>query len=67
MIIWRASFTLKADFKKIRSLRDPSKKMSKSDVNANSRIELMDSPDLIKKKLRKAVTGWHISRKLRSR
>ena len=38
------------------SLRDPSKKMSKSDQSPNSRIELTDSDDVISRKLRRAVT-----------
>lgn len=38
------------------SLRDPFQKMSKSDNIELSRINLNDSPDLIKKKVRKAVT-----------
>ncbi|KAL3665399.1 hypothetical protein V7S43_009435 [Phytophthora oleae] len=41
---------------RIMSLRDPSKKMSKSDTSALSRIELTDTADDIRKKLRKATT-----------
>lgn len=41
---------------KIQSLQDPSKKMSKSDENANGSIFLLDDPDTIAKKLKKAVT-----------
>jgi tryptophanyl-tRNA synthetase len=41
---------------RIMSLKNPSDKMSKSDKSSNSRIELLDSPDLIKSKIRKAVT-----------
>lgn len=41
---------------KIKSLRDPTKKMSKSDPDLNSRIELLDSPDKIVKKIKRAVT-----------
>ena len=40
----------------ILSLQDPSKKMSKSDENANSSIFLLDEPDTIMKKFKKAVT-----------
>jgi tryptophanyl-tRNA synthetase len=40
----------------ILSLQDPSKKMSKSDENANGSIFLLDDPDTITKKLKKAVT-----------
>jgi len=41
---------------KIRSLRDPSSKMSKSDDNDMSRIDLSDSTDLVYKKITKAMT-----------
>jgi tryptophanyl-tRNA synthetase len=41
---------------RVMSLRDPTKKMSKSDWSPNSRIELTDSDDLISRKLRRAVT-----------
>ncbi|RLN44516.1 hypothetical protein BBJ28_00010793 [Nothophytophthora sp. Chile5] len=41
---------------RIMSLRDPTKKMSKSDPAPRSRIELTDSADDIRKKLRKATT-----------
>lgn len=41
---------------KIMSLRDGTKKMSKSDPSDNSRINLTDGPDLIAKKIRKAKT-----------
>lgn len=44
------------EFTKLKSLRDPSKKMSKSDPDQNGRIELTDMPDVIVKKIRKAVT-----------
>lgn len=44
---------------KLRSLRDPHKKMSKSDVDAKSRICLTDKPDDIAKKIRKAVTDFN--------
>lgn len=37
-------------------MRDPSKKMSKSDPDQNSRIELVDPPEVIEKKLKKAIT-----------
>lgn len=42
--------------KSIRSLQDPSAKMSKSDPNENAYIALTDSPDVIRRKLRRAVT-----------
>lgn len=41
---------------KIMSLQDPSKKMSKSDENPNASIYLMDDPDTIMRKCRRAVT-----------
>lgn len=41
---------------KIMSLQDPSRKMSKSDENANASIYLMDDPDTIIRKFKRAVT-----------
>lgn len=41
---------------KIMSLQDPTKKMSKSDENANGSIFLLDDAETIVKKLKKAVT-----------
>ena len=41
---------------KIMSLSDPTKKMSKSDANPNATIALLDSPDDIIRKIRRAVT-----------
>ena len=41
---------------RIMSLQDPEKKMSKSDENLNNLIALLDSPDVIRKKLKRAVT-----------
>ena len=41
---------------RIMSLTDPTKKMSKSDPNDNSRINLSDDAETIRKKIRKAVT-----------
>lgn len=41
---------------KIMSLADPAKKMSKSDDNVNATIFLTDTPDMIMKKFKKAVT-----------
>ena len=50
----------KADIKevgaRIMSLQEPTKKMSKSDANINSYIALSDEPDVIKRKIKKAVT-----------
>lgn len=41
---------------KIMSLQEPTKKMSKSDTNANSFILMTDTPDQIMKKFKRAVT-----------
>ena len=41
---------------KIMSLQDPTKKMSKSDENPNASIYLMDDPDTIRRKFKRAVT-----------
>jgi tryptophanyl-tRNA synthetase len=41
---------------RVMSLTDPTTKMSKSDDNAKSRIDLLDSPDVIRKKIMSAVT-----------
>jgi len=41
---------------KIMSLQEPTKKMSKSDENINSSIYLMDDPDTIIRKFKRAVT-----------
>lgn len=48
--------TIFAPFKKVASLRDPSKKMSKSDADASSCIYIPDSPERISKCIRRAVT-----------
>ena len=40
----------------IKSLQDPTAKMSKSDPNDNALISLSDDPDTIRRKLRRAVT-----------
>ena len=41
---------------KVMSLQDPTKKMSKSDPNPNAFIAIMDEPDVIVKKFKRAVT-----------
>jgi tryptophanyl-tRNA synthetase len=41
---------------RIMGLQDPEKKMSSSDPNPNNYIALLDSPDVIRKKLKRAVT-----------
>lgn len=40
----------------IKSLQDPEKKMSKSDENPNGSIFLLDDPDSVTKKIKRAVT-----------
>ena len=45
----------------IRSLQNPEKKMSKSDENANASIYLMDDPDTIIRKFKRAVTDSEAS------
>jgi tryptophanyl-tRNA synthetase len=40
----------------IKSLQDPAKKMSKSDENLNGSIFLLDDPDTVAKKFKRAVT-----------
>lgn len=42
--------------RRIMSLQDPTKKMSKSDNNEHSYITLLDSPELIRQKLKRATT-----------
>lgn len=41
---------------KIMSLKDPDKKMSKSDSDENGAVYLLDDPDTVMKKVKKAVT-----------
>lgn len=41
---------------RIMSLQEPTKKMSKSDADSNATIFLLDSPDIIANKLKRAVT-----------
>lgn len=41
---------------RIMSLQDPTQKMSKSDPNENSYILLLDSPDAVMRKIKRAVT-----------
>lgn len=41
---------------RIMSLEDPLKKMSKSDASPNAAIALTDAPDVIRRKIRRAVT-----------
>lgn len=48
--------TLLTPTKKIAALRDPRKKMSKSDKNQNSSIYMTDDADTISRKLQRAIT-----------
>lgn len=48
--------TLVTPTKKVLSLRDPLKKMSKSDADQNSCVYVTDEPDIIAKKIRRAAT-----------
>ncbi len=41
---------------RIMSLQDPTKKMSKSDENQNAFVTLLDKPDIVLQKLKRAVT-----------
>ncbi len=47
---------ISGDFPRVKSLRDPNVKMSKSDVNTKSRIELTDAHDVIRVKVQKAFS-----------
>ncbi|KAF9324591.1 Tryptophan--tRNA ligase, mitochondrial [Podila minutissima] len=42
--------------KRVMSLRDPTNKMSKSDASDQTRINLVDAPEVIRSKIRKATT-----------
>lgn len=41
---------------RVMSLQNPAEKMSKSAADAGSRVELLDVPDVVRKKLKRAVT-----------
>lgn len=43
---------------RIKSLRDPTKKMSKSDPDPKSCIMITDTPDVITSKVKKAITDF---------
>lgn len=51
---------------RVMSLQDPSKKMSKSDGNANACIRMMDDADVIMKKFKRAVTDSNSEVKFRN-
>ena len=48
--------TRTGDNKRLKSLRNPDNKMSKSEPDSKSRIELLDCPDVIRNKIMKSVT-----------
>lgn len=43
---------------RIKSLRDPTKKMSKSDADPKSYINLLDKPEEIRVKIKKSITDF---------
>lgn len=43
---------------RIKSLRDPTKKMSKSHKDAKSRLDILDEPDVLLEKMKKAITDF---------
>ncbi|KAL6255120.1 hypothetical protein P5V15_013450 [Pogonomyrmex californicus] len=43
---------------RIKSLRDPMKKMSKSHTDSKSRINILDEPDVLLEKMKKALTDF---------
>jgi tryptophanyl-tRNA synthetase len=47
---------IKATGARVMSLEDPTRKMSKSDANPNAAIALTDTADIIRRKIRRAVT-----------
>lgn len=50
---------ISSGFSRVKSLRDPKKKMSKSDVDERSRIQLSDEPDVIREKFKKAMSDMN--------
>lgn len=59
--IYGETFTVPAAYipkvgARIMSLQDPNSKMSKSDDDSNAYISLMDTPDVIKRKIKRSVT-----------
>lgn len=44
--------------KRIRSLRDPTKKQSKSDPDFKGRVTLLDPPDIMLERIKKAITDF---------
>ncbi|BFZ24637.1 hypothetical protein BsWGS_27676 [Bradybaena similaris] len=56
--VFPACDIISGEVPKIRSLYNPLSKMSKSDANDKSRIDLLDTPDQILKKIKRAVTDF---------
>lgn len=52
------SLVLGQDAARLRSLRQPTKKMSKSEPDPRGRVALSDSPDVVQEKFKKAVTDF---------
>ncbi|KYN08500.1 Tryptophanyl-tRNA synthetase, mitochondrial [Cyphomyrmex costatus] len=50
--------TLISGNQRIKSLRDPMKKMSKSHTDSKSRLNLLDEPDILLNKVKKALTDF---------
>ncbi|XP_041351671.1 tryptophan--tRNA ligase, mitochondrial-like isoform X2 [Gigantopelta aegis] len=57
-VIFPKPNALIGEIPKIRSLRNPQSKMSKSEINPLSRIELTDTADEIQEKMKKAVSDF---------
>lgn len=49
-------FKISGDCVRLKSLRDPAIKMSKSDLDVRSRIDITDTPDATAEKIKKSVT-----------
>lgn len=43
---------------RIKSLRDPTKKMSKSHEDSRNRLDILDNPDILLEKMKKAMTDF---------
>ena len=52
------SLVLRQDAARLRSLRQPTKKMSKSERDPRGRVALSDAPDVVREKFKKAVTDF---------
>lgn len=58
MIFQLSEIAIDESASRLKSLRNPDKKMSKSDPDAKSRIELTDDPDVVVEKCKKAMTDF---------